>query len=162
MYNRDPVTPFELADKQRDGNPVPLSQSGGPLTISDSVTNFKHIYQCMLAKSHNSIKKAQVTQQKYHNIQTFNNPFSVGDKVLKKNMEDKAFKVKIKTKCTGPCTIVDVLVVGNINSRTDMGIFLNHIYPKDRPNNINRECLWQMIRKNPTQCMYQCRGNRCG
>ena len=32
----------------------------------------------------------QVTQQTYYNMRTFNNPFSVGDNVLKVNMADKA------------------------------------------------------------------------
>ena len=80
IYNRDPVTPFELADNQRDGSPVQPHLSGESVTINDHVRNMKHIYQCILAKANSNIKKAQVTQQKYYNMCTFNNPFSLGNK----------------------------------------------------------------------------------
>ena len=52
------------------------------------------IYQSMLAKAHWNIKKSQVTQTKYHNMWAFNNPFSVGDKVLKKSMTNESPRIK--------------------------------------------------------------------
>ena len=53
MYNRDPITPFELAYNQRHGNAIePVRES---VTINDHITKMEHIYQCMHAKSHSSI-----------------------------------------------------------------------------------------------------------
>ena len=56
MYNRDPLTLFELAGNQRDGNPVPLSLSRESMTIGDHVTQMEHIYLSMLAKAQQNIK----------------------------------------------------------------------------------------------------------
>ena len=52
MYNRELVTPFELADYQLDGNPVPHSQSGSSVLVDDHVTNMEQIYQSVLVKTH--------------------------------------------------------------------------------------------------------------
>ena len=62
----------------------------------------------------------------------FNSPFSVGDKVLKKSMAKESHGAKMKTKWTGPYTVVEVTAVGDINSRTDMDIFYNHIFSQAR------------------------------
>ena len=43
IYNRGPVTHFELADNQKDGSPVPPSLSGESETISDHIAQRKHI-----------------------------------------------------------------------------------------------------------------------
>ena len=57
IHDRDSITHFELANNQRDGSPIPLSPSSEPVTIDDHVAIIEHIYQCMLAKAHNNIKK---------------------------------------------------------------------------------------------------------
>ena len=56
MHNRDPVTPSELADNQRDGNPMPLSLSEEPIITDDHVAKMETLYQSMLAKAHSNIK----------------------------------------------------------------------------------------------------------
>ena len=76
----------------------------------------------------------------------FNNLFSVGDKVLKKNMANELCKAKMKMKWKTPCTIVEVTVVGDINSRTNMHIFQNHIAPQERSGSTAMECLKQLIK----------------
>ena len=68
----------------------------------------EHIYQSMLAKAHTNIK---VWQQKKDNMQTFNNPSEVGEKVFNKNMADDSHKAKMKAKGTGPYKIVEVCAV---------------------------------------------------
>ena len=67
MYNRDPVSLLKLAENQRDGNPVSLG-----------------IYKSTFTKAHSNIKKLQVTPKIYCNMRTFNNPFSIGDKILRR------------------------------------------------------------------------------
>ena len=86
MYKRNPVTPFQLATKQRCGNPAPLNLSGESIISDDHVANMEHIYQYMLAKYTNIINSPLVMQQKCGNMRTFNKPFLVGDRILKKNM----------------------------------------------------------------------------
>ena len=54
MYNRNPMTPLELANDQTDNNP---RLSGKSITSNDHVANMEHIYQHMLAKAHSNIKK---------------------------------------------------------------------------------------------------------
>ena len=58
--------------------------------------------------------------QSKSNMQTSNYPFSVGDKMLKKNMAGESCKAKMKTKSIhnsrGYCC-------GGVNSRTNMGMF---------------------------------------
>ena len=54
-----------------------------------------------------TILTLHVTWQKYYNMRTFNNPFTVGDKVLKKSMADELCKAKMGTKWTDPNTIVE-------------------------------------------------------
>ena len=75
MYKRDPVTPFQLADNQRDGSPLP------PSLLRESMKVDVH-------------------------------PFSVSDKVLKKNRVDESCKANMRTKWTGPYATVDVSAVG--------------------------------------------------
>ena len=43
MYNRDPVTLFELTDNQLNGNLVPSSLSGDYTSAEDQVTNMEKI-----------------------------------------------------------------------------------------------------------------------
>ena len=93
------------------------------MTIDQHILQMEHIYQSMLAKAHTNVKKSQVSQQRYCNMQTSNNPFEVGKKVLKKNMVNDSCKVKMKTKWTGPYMIVEVPVMRDINSRINMAIF---------------------------------------
>ena len=52
MYNRDPMTPFQLADNQRDGNPVPPTFSGESMTTDQYISQS----QSILAKVHTNIK----------------------------------------------------------------------------------------------------------
>ena len=66
--------------------------------------------------------KEQVTQQKYYNMQTFNKPFSVIDKVLKKNMANESYLAMIKMKEAIPYTVIQVSAVRDINSKTNMNI----------------------------------------
>ena len=47
IYNRDPATPFELMDNQRDDNPVSSSLLGESMTISDHVAKMEQICQSM-------------------------------------------------------------------------------------------------------------------
>ena len=80
VYNRDPVKPFKLAENQRDSNPVTPILSRESMTINDHNVKMEHIYQSVLEKANMNIKNIWATQQTYHNICTFNNPFSEGDK----------------------------------------------------------------------------------
>ena len=112
IYNRDPVTPFELADNQRDSYSLPWSLPGESMTIDDHVANMEYINWCMLAKVHNNIKKSQVTQQKYYKMKTFRNACSVGDNILKKNLAGESYKAKMKW--MGTYTIVEVTAMGGI------------------------------------------------
>ena len=73
----------------------------------------EHIYKSMLVKAHSKIL--------YH--ENFNNPFSEGGNVLKKNMAGEQCQAKKKMKRTGPYTIVEVTAVRVTNSRTNMDIF---------------------------------------
>ena len=92
------------------------------MTIDLHVSQIEHIYQLMLAKVHTNIKK-QVSQQKYYNMQTFNNPFEKDEKVLKKNMPDNSYREKMKTKWAGSYTIAEVSAMGgSINSRINIAI----------------------------------------
>ena len=50
------MTTFQLADNQRDGNPVPASISGESMTIYQHISEMEHIYQLMLAKAHSNMK----------------------------------------------------------------------------------------------------------
>ena len=50
MYNIDTVAPFELADNQRDGNPMPCSLSVESVTINNHAAKMENIYQSMLIK----------------------------------------------------------------------------------------------------------------
>ena len=52
-------------------------------------------------------------------MRTFNIPFSVGDKVLKKNMANASYKANMKMKCMVPYTIVEATAVGDANLRTN-------------------------------------------
>ena len=63
----------------------------------------------MLAKTHSNTSKRQVTQQKYYNMRSFNSPFSLGDKVVKKNMADESYNANMTTQWRGPYTIVEVI-----------------------------------------------------
>ena len=81
----------------------------------------------MLAKAHPNIKKLQASQQKDYNIQTFNNPPEVDEKVVKKNMADDSHKVKMKTRWTGSFPIVEVSAICGIHSRINMAIFWKYI-----------------------------------
>ena len=65
------------------------------MTTDEHVTQMEHIYKSMLAKALINIKKSQVTQQKYYNVRTCNNPFSMGDKFLKKNMADESHNAEM-------------------------------------------------------------------
>ena len=62
-------------------------------------------------------------------MQTFNNPFGVGERVLKKNMPYGSYKTKMKTKWTGSYTIVQVIhncrgyCSGGINLRINRTTF---------------------------------------
>ena len=162
MYNRDSVTHFELADNQRNDNPVSLSLSWESMTIYNDAANMEHLYQCMLAKAHSYIEKVQVTLQKYYEMCTFNNPFSVGDKVLKNNMADKSHKAKMKMKWTGPYTIVQVTAVGGYKLKDKHGCILKSYFSL-RNVSWNYQGLPEAdYDEDPTkQCVYQCRGNRC-
>ena len=50
----------------------------------------------MLANAHMNIRRAQATQHMYYIVKTFNNPFSVGNKVLKTNLAYESQKAKMK------------------------------------------------------------------
>ena len=76
-----------------------------------------------LQKPTSILKKTEVTKQKYHKTWTFNDLLSVGDKVLKKNIVNESWKVKIEAKWTDPYTIVEGTAVGHVNSRKNMGMF---------------------------------------
>ena len=56
MYTREPVTPFELTDNQRDGNTMSPSLSGQSMPVHVDVAKLEHIYQPVIAKAHTNIK----------------------------------------------------------------------------------------------------------
>ena len=49
------MKPFQIADNQRDGNPVHPSISEELMTIDQNVSQMEHFYQLMLAKLHTNI-----------------------------------------------------------------------------------------------------------
>ena len=74
MYNRNPVTPFELTDNQQTENPVQASLPGDFMSINKHFTNMEQIYQSMLGKTCNTMKKTQEKQQELFNKGTYNSP----------------------------------------------------------------------------------------
>ena len=74
----------------------------------------------MLAKAHSDIKKKCTANILSHGLLK---SLSVGDKVSKKTMTNESHKAKMNMKWTGSYIIVEVSVVGDVNSGTNMGIF---------------------------------------
>ena len=79
MYNRDPKIQLQLADNQSYGNPVPPNISGESKHLG-GVTDYRST--CFANGTHLPVdagqsthlyKKAQVSQQKYYNMWTFDN-----------------------------------------------------------------------------------------
>ena len=61
MYNRDPATPSQLVDNQKDSNSVLLSFSMKSVPIDQYVLQVESIYHLMLAKAHSNIKRLNVS-----------------------------------------------------------------------------------------------------
>ena len=75
----------------------------------------------------------QVSQQRYSNMRNVNNPFGVGEKVLKKNMADDLHKTKMETNMTEPHPIVEVSAMEGYNLKDKYGYILKpHFLPQNR------------------------------
>ena len=108
LYQRDPVLPFQFMDWLNNSGVdcLNLPESNDPVT--DLVERLEQIHRNVFIQASQNIKKAQKHQAKCYNVRHTGTPYKVGEKVLKKNMQDASHKAKMRNKYTGPYLITSI------------------------------------------------------
>lgn len=113
LYGRDPITPWQMADDDADGNPLPPSQAGEPMGVGESIQHMDELRARTLGQARINNRLAQKVQARYYNDRHLHTPLDVGDRIWWKNVKEAARLEKGKAKWRGPYKIVEILENGN-------------------------------------------------
>lgn len=133
LFGKDHVSPFQRADDDKDGNPIPPSQVGTEMEMAESIEHMEEVRAAIRGKARVNCKLAQKIQARYYNKRHshLHIPLKVGDKIWWRNAKETQRLEKGKAKRRGPFKILEVLPNGNYRVQNEY----SHVIKQQCPAN---------------------------